>query len=56
MAGLPLVDFDRMGKVGVAGAFAGLDVVDNSTSVTFDLSTASLLARFFSAAAAYILP
>ena len=40
-----VVDFDRMGKVGVAGAFAGLDVVNNGTSVTFDPSTASLLAR-----------
>lgn len=45
LASSPLVDFDRMGKVGLAGAFAGLDVVENSTSVTFDPSTASLLAR-----------
>ncbi|KAI9067122.1 hypothetical protein FKP32DRAFT_1588934 [Trametes sanguinea] len=44
-ASSPLVDFDRMGKVGLAGAFAGLDVVSNSSSVTFDPSTASLLAR-----------
>ncbi|TBU29554.1 cortical protein marker for cell polarity-domain-containing protein [Dichomitus squalens] len=41
----PLVDFNRMGKVGLAGAFAGLDLVDNSTSVTFDPTTASLLSR-----------
>ncbi|OBZ68009.1 Polarized growth protein rax2 [Grifola frondosa] len=41
----PLVDFDRMGKVGLAGAFAGLDLVDNSTTVSFDPSTASLLTR-----------
>ena len=34
-----------MGKVGLAGAFAGLDLVDNSTSVTFDPATASLLSR-----------
>ena len=45
LASTPLVDFDRMGKVGVAGAFAGLDVVNNGSSVTFDPSTASLLAR-----------
>ncbi|TFK94604.1 hypothetical protein K466DRAFT_571727 [Polyporus arcularius HHB13444] len=46
LASTPLVDFDRMGKVGLAGAFAGLDVVDNSTSsVTFDPTTASLLSR-----------
>ena len=42
---LPLVDFDRMGSVGLAGAFAGLNLVDNVTSVTFDPSTASLLSR-----------
>ncbi|KAI8993776.1 cortical protein marker for cell polarity-domain-containing protein [Trametes punicea] len=34
-----------MGKVGLSGAFAGLDLVSNSTSVTFDPSSASLLAR-----------
>ncbi|KAH9892848.1 cortical protein marker for cell polarity-domain-containing protein [Cubamyces lactineus] len=45
LASSPLVDFDRMGKVGLAGAFAGLDVVSNNNSVTFDPSTASLLAR-----------
>ena len=45
MAALPNVDFDRMGKVGLAGAFAGLDLVDNTTSVTFDPSSASLLSR-----------
>ena len=45
LASTPLVDFDRMGKVGLAGAFAGLDVATDSSSVTFDPSTASLLAR-----------
>ncbi|KAI0769308.1 cortical protein marker for cell polarity-domain-containing protein [Trametes elegans] len=45
LADSPLVDFDRMGKVGLAGAFAGLDVASNSSSITFDPSTASLLAR-----------
>lgn len=46
LASTPLVDFDRMGKVGLAGAFAGLDVVNDSTSsVSFDPTTASLLSR-----------
>ena len=45
MAGLPLVDFDRMGKVGIAGAFAGLDLFTNSSSLQFDPSTSSLLTR-----------
>ena len=46
MAGLPLVDFNRMGKVGLAGAFAGLDLFQNSSSsLTFDPSTSSLLSR-----------
>ncbi|KAH9942312.1 cortical protein marker for cell polarity-domain-containing protein [Epithele typhae] len=34
-----------MGTVGVAGAFAGLDVVTNASSVSFDPETASLLSR-----------
>ncbi|KAI0645397.1 cortical protein marker for cell polarity-domain-containing protein [Trametes meyenii] len=45
LASSSLVDFDRMGKVGLAGAFAGLDIATNSSSITFDPSTASLLAR-----------
>lgn len=45
LAALPLVDFDRMGKVGLAGAFAGLDLFQNSSSVTFDVSTSTLLSR-----------
>lgn len=47
LAGLPLVDFDRMGKVGLAGAFAGLDLFANSSSssLQFDPSTSSLLSR-----------
>ncbi|EMD37469.1 hypothetical protein CERSUDRAFT_114109 [Gelatoporia subvermispora B] len=44
-ASLPLVDFDRMGKVGLAGAFAGLGLFDNSSSVSFDPSTATLISR-----------
>ncbi|KAL6310506.1 cortical protein marker for cell polarity-domain-containing protein [Sparassis latifolia] len=46
-ASFPLVDFDRMGTVGLTGAFAGLDVFDSNstTSVTFDPSTATLLSR-----------
>jgi|SRR5882762_7353087 len=45
LASLPQVDFDRMGKVGLAGAFAGLDLFNNSTSATYDPSTATLLLR-----------
>ncbi|KAJ3999992.1 cortical protein marker for cell polarity-domain-containing protein [Lentinula boryana] len=41
---LPLVDFDRMGKVGLAGAFSGLDLFQND-SHTFDSSTSTLLQR-----------
>jgi hypothetical protein len=44
-ASLPLVDFDRMGKVGLAGAFAGLQLFDNSSAVTFDPSTSTLFSR-----------
>lgn len=44
LAALPQVDFDRMGSVGLGGAFAGLDLFDNST-VSFDPSTSSLLSR-----------
>ncbi|TFK54374.1 hypothetical protein OE88DRAFT_1189445 [Heliocybe sulcata] len=41
---LPQVDFDRMGTVGLGGAFAGFDLFDNS-SVSFDPSTSTLLSR-----------
>ncbi|KAI0066221.1 hypothetical protein BV25DRAFT_1518743 [Artomyces pyxidatus] len=44
-ASLPLVDFDRMGTVGLAGAFAGLDLFDNTSAVAFDPSTSSILSR-----------
>lgn len=43
-ADLPKVDFDRMGHVGLAGAFAGLDLF-NSSTVSFDPSTSTLLSR-----------
>ncbi|KAJ7072485.1 cortical protein marker for cell polarity-domain-containing protein [Mycena amicta] len=43
-ASLPRVDFDRMGKVGLAGAFAGLDLFSNS-SIPFDDSVSTLFAR-----------
>ncbi|KAJ7209519.1 cortical protein marker for cell polarity-domain-containing protein [Mycena pura] len=43
-ASLPLVDFDRMGKVGLAGAFAGLDLFQNQT-VAFDVTTSTLFER-----------
>jgi hypothetical protein len=48
LAALPQVDFDRMGKVGLAGAFAGLDLFQNSSSsssLQFDPSTSTLLSR-----------
>ncbi|EGO00155.1 hypothetical protein SERLA73DRAFT_167973 [Serpula lacrymans var. lacrymans S7.3] len=41
-----------MGSVGLAGAFAGLDLFDNSSTVTFDPSTSSLLSRTSSGALA----
>ena len=44
-ASLPLVDFDRMGQVGLTGSFAGLDFFDNSTSASFDPSVSTLLSR-----------
>ena len=44
-ADLPLVDFDRMGKVGLAGSFAGLDFFSNSSSVALDSTTSTLLVR-----------
>ena len=43
-AALPRVDFDRMGTVGLAGAFAGLDLFQND-SFTFDPETSTLLSR-----------
>lgn len=46
VANVPLVDFDRMGKVALVGAFAGLEVFTNSSPpTTFDPSTATLLSR-----------
>lgn len=43
-AALSKVDFDRMGHVGLAGTFAGLDLF-NSSTVSFDPSTSTLLSR-----------
>ncbi|KAL5528412.1 hypothetical protein ACEPAF_7548 [Sanghuangporus sanghuang] len=43
-AALPKVDFDRMGNVGIAGSFAGLDLFHNN-SLSFDPTTSSLLSR-----------
>jgi len=43
-ATVPQVDFDRMGKVGLAGAFAGLDLFSNTT-VSFDPTSSTLLSR-----------
>ncbi|KAI0305506.1 cortical protein marker for cell polarity-domain-containing protein [Multifurca ochricompacta] len=44
-ADLPLIDFDRMGTVGLVGAFAGLDFFNSSATVSFDPSTSTLLSR-----------
>ncbi|KAK0212989.1 cortical protein marker for cell polarity-domain-containing protein [Desarmillaria ectypa] len=44
LAAFPLVDFDRMGKVGLVGTFAGLDFFQNSSS-TLDTSTTTLFSR-----------
>ncbi|OJA14510.1 hypothetical protein AZE42_04445 [Rhizopogon vesiculosus] len=44
-ASLPMVDFTRMGQVGLAGAFAGLSLFSNSTTLSFDPSASSLLSR-----------
>lgn len=44
LAATPEVDFDRMGKVGLAGSFAGLDLFSNTT-VAFDATTSTLFSR-----------
>ena len=45
-ANVPLIDFDRMGAVGLVGAFAGLGISNSSSpSVSFDPSTSTLLSR-----------
>ena len=44
-ADVPLIDFDRMGAVGLVGAFAGLGLFNSSLSVSFDPSTSTLLSR-----------
>jgi hypothetical protein len=41
----PLVDFNRMGTVGLVGAFAGLDFFNSSANVSFNSSTSTLLSR-----------
>ena len=46
---LPKVDFGRMGKVGVAGSFAGIDLYNDNPSsqqqTTFDSTTSTLFLR-----------
>jgi len=42
---LPRVDFDRMGKVGLFGNFAGLDWFNETSSLSLDPSSSSLLSR-----------
>lgn len=46
-AAAPQVDFDRMGKVAVAGSFAGLDLYDSqqASSSSFDPSTSTIFLR-----------
>ncbi|KAG5334904.1 hypothetical protein C0989_002667 [Termitomyces sp. Mn162] len=45
-AALPLVNFDRMGTVGLAGAFAGLDLFQNASSApAFDPATSTIFSR-----------
>jgi len=46
-ASVPQVDFDRMGKVAIAGSFAGLDLYDDaqSSSSSFDPSTSTIFLR-----------
>lgn len=52
-AALPQVDFNRMGNVGLAGAFAGLDLFSNS-SITFDPTTSSLFSRSLDGSLTYV--
>lgn len=42
---LPNVDFDRMGKVGLFGNFAGLDWFNQTSSFSLDPTSSSLLSR-----------
>ncbi|KAH8828412.1 cortical protein marker for cell polarity-domain-containing protein [Flagelloscypha sp. PMI_526] len=44
LAAFPQVDFERMGTVGLAGAFAGLDLFQSSAA-PFDATTSTLFAR-----------
>jgi hypothetical protein len=46
-ASTPQVDFDRMGKVAIAGSFAGLDLYDDAqqSSSSFDPSTSTIFLR-----------
>lgn len=44
-ASLPQVDFDRMGTVGLAGAFAGLELFDNTSAIAYDPTTSTLISR-----------
>jgi len=42
---LPRVDFDRMGKVGLFGDFAGLDWFNETSSLSLDATSSTLLSR-----------
>jgi hypothetical protein len=52
-AATPLVDFDRMGLVGLSGSFSGLDFFSNS-SYTLDPSASSILSRSSDGSLTYI--
>jgi hypothetical protein len=41
----PRVDFDRMGTVGLVGAFAGLEFFNSSANISFDPATSTILLR-----------
>src|SRR5215469_12056434 len=41
----PLVDYNRMGTVGLIGAFAGLDIFENLSSIQLDPSASTLFSR-----------
>ncbi|KAG6820890.1 hypothetical protein H0H93_010234 [Arthromyces matolae] len=45
LATLPLVDFNRMGTVGLTGSFLGIELFQNSSYPAFDPTTATLFSR-----------
>jgi hypothetical protein len=45
LATIPLVNFDVMGTVAIAGAFAGMDLFDNSSQISFDPKSSTIFSR-----------